>query len=98
MISRASKSQTTQIGIGSEPRPPRTSTGKVVLPRGSSDAALVAYHVDRSKLFAIERLEAINLLDGRASLVPSNSRDSLPASRRGKKSPTRRENWCVPPI
>jgi hypothetical protein len=37
---------------------------KVALPRGSSDAALVACHVDRSKLFAIERLEAIDLLDG----------------------------------
>src|SRR5262245_9266777 len=37
---------------------------KVALPRGSSDAALVAHHVDRSKLFAIERLAAFDLLDG----------------------------------
>src|SRR5262249_39734525 len=37
---------------------------KVALPRGASDAALVAYHVDRSKLFAIERLATIDLLDG----------------------------------
>jgi len=29
---------------------------KVSLPRGSSDAALTPYHVDRSKLFAMERL------------------------------------------
>jgi 3'5'-cyclic nucleotide phosphodiesterase len=29
---------------------------KVTLPRGSSDAALTPYHVDRSKLFALERL------------------------------------------
>jgi hypothetical protein len=29
---------------------------KVALPRGASDAALTPYHVDRSKLFAIERL------------------------------------------
>ena len=29
---------------------------KVTLPRGSSDAALMPYHVDRSKLFAYERL------------------------------------------
>src|ERR1700745_4276907 len=29
---------------------------KVTLPRGSSDAALSPYHVDRSKLFAYERL------------------------------------------
>src|SRR4030081_219932 len=30
---------------------------KVTLPRGASDAALTPYHVDRSKLFALERLE-----------------------------------------
>ena len=29
---------------------------KIALPRGASDAALTAYHVDRSKLFALERL------------------------------------------
>ncbi|SHL39953.1 HD domain-containing protein [Bradyrhizobium lablabi] len=29
---------------------------KITLPRGASDASLTAYHVDRSKLFAIERL------------------------------------------
>jgi hypothetical protein len=29
---------------------------KITLPRGSSDAALSPYHVDRSKLFAFERL------------------------------------------
>jgi len=29
---------------------------KVALPRGASDASLMPYHVDRSKLFAIERL------------------------------------------
>jgi hypothetical protein len=29
---------------------------KITLPRGASDAALAPYHVDRSKLFALERL------------------------------------------
>jgi hypothetical protein len=29
---------------------------KITLPRGASDASLTPYHVDRSKLFAIERL------------------------------------------
>jgi len=29
---------------------------KITLPRGASDAALSPYHVDRSKLFALERL------------------------------------------
>ena len=32
------------------------SGAKITLPRGSSDAALTPHHVDRSKLFALERL------------------------------------------
>jgi hypothetical protein len=40
------------------------STGKkVTLPRGSSDAALMPQHVDRSKLYVMERIEGIALLD-----------------------------------
>src|SRR5271157_835248 len=35
---------------------------KVKLPRGSSDAALLAYHVDRSKLFVMDRLSKVKLL------------------------------------
>ncbi len=37
---------------------------KVSLPRGASDAALAPYHVERSKLFVIERLSTIDELDG----------------------------------
>jgi hypothetical protein len=37
--------------------------GKVKLERGSSDAALTPYHVDRSKLFAMDRLATIEPLD-----------------------------------
>jgi hypothetical protein len=37
--------------------------GKVKLERGASDAALTPYHVDRSKLFAIDRLARMNLID-----------------------------------
>ncbi|KJC37684.1 metal-dependent phosphohydrolase [Bradyrhizobium sp. LTSP857] len=33
------------------------------LPRGSSDAALAPYHVDRSKLFVLERLDSVEALD-----------------------------------
>ena len=36
---------------------------KVQLPVGSSDAALAPYHVDRSKLFVIERLDAMEEVD-----------------------------------
>jgi len=39
-------------------------TGNTVrLPRGSSDAALAPYHVDRSKLFVLERLDSVEQLD-----------------------------------
>ena len=36
---------------------------KIELPVGSSDAALAPYHVDRSKLFVIERLDAADEVD-----------------------------------
>ncbi|MBV9564594.1 MAG: metal-dependent phosphohydrolase [Bradyrhizobium sp.] len=36
---------------------------KVTLPRGASDAALLPYHVDRSKMFVMERIEGIAQLD-----------------------------------
>lgn len=40
------------------------ATGRtVVLPRGASDAALQAYHVDRSKLFVMERFAGTSLLE-----------------------------------
>src|SRR3954469_25842592 len=39
-------------------------SGRTVrLPRGSSDAALAPYHVDRSKLFVIERLNGVAEVD-----------------------------------
>jgi hypothetical protein len=38
---------------------------KVMLPRGSSDAALLPHHVDRSKMFVMERIEGIAKLDRR---------------------------------
>jgi hypothetical protein len=39
-------------------------TGRTIrLPRGSSDAAMAPYHVDRSKLFVLERFDAVEELD-----------------------------------
>jgi hypothetical protein len=38
---------------------------KVALPRGSSDAALLPHHVDRSKMFVMERIEGVAQLDKR---------------------------------
>lgn len=57
----------------------------VTLPRGASDAALTPYHVDRSKLFAMERLGSSPLVDaGRIAeaieatrFPPTQDRDSL---------------------
>src|SRR6516165_6349916 len=40
-----------------------TSGRKITLPRGASDAALMPHHVDRSKMFAIERVEGMAGLD-----------------------------------
>ena len=37
--------------------------GKTKLPRGASDAALAPYHVDRSKLFVMDRLANNSLVD-----------------------------------
>ena len=39
--------------------------GKIRLPRGSSDAALLPYHVDRSKLYVLERLSGHDLFDAK---------------------------------
>jgi hypothetical protein len=36
---------------------------KLTLPRGSSDAGLMPYHVDRSKLYVMKRIEGIPLLN-----------------------------------
>jgi hypothetical protein len=37
--------------------------GKIKLPRGASDAALMPYHVDRSKLFVMDRLANSKVVD-----------------------------------
>jgi hypothetical protein len=37
--------------------------GKTKLPRGSSDAALLPFHVDRSKIYVMDRLEKAKALD-----------------------------------
>ncbi len=37
---------------------------KVALPSGSTDAALAPYHIERSKLFVLDRLASIDELDG----------------------------------
>lgn len=37
--------------------------GKTKIPRGSSDAALTPYHVDRSKIYAMDRLATMEPLD-----------------------------------
>ena len=64
------------------------ATGRTIhLPRGASDASLAAYHVDRSKLFALERFDAAEHVDAgriaraieytRFPYAPSSSNDDL---------------------
>ena len=58
---------------------------KVSPPRGCSDAALAPYHVERSKLFVLERIAHIDELDGariaraimHALPYPAGSDDSI---------------------
>ncbi len=50
-------------GDGSDGYVTDTKGGKTSLPRGSSDASLMPYHVDRSKLFVMDRLGASKLVD-----------------------------------
>ena len=54
---------------------------KVHLPRGSSDAALAPYHVDRSKLFVFERLDvgdSSRVVDAHVHEFPSDAAIRLP--------------------
>jgi hypothetical protein len=50
--------------------------GKTKLPRGSSDAALLPFHVDRSKLYAMDRLGKKRFLMLSGSLTQSSIRAS----------------------
>jgi hypothetical protein len=55
---------------------------KVKLPRGASDAALLSHHVDRSKLYIMERIQGIGELDAeRIARAVEGSRfpSSMPA-------------------
>jgi hypothetical protein len=40
-----------------------SSKNKIKLPRGSSDAGLMQYHVDRSKLYVMKRIEEVTKLN-----------------------------------
>ena len=68
---------------------------KVSLPRGSSDAALMPYHVDRSKMFVLGRIQE---LDADESPRRSNIRDSLSPPRRLTTRLEKRACCCEQPI
>lgn len=69
---------------------------KAVLPRGSSDAALLPYHVDRSKLFVMDRLGASNVLTPPGSRTRSNL-PAFPRYRRQENKKTKKACCCEPP-
>jgi len=54
----------------------------ITLPRGASDAALTPYHVDRSKLFAFERLGKSPTIDA-ARIADAIEMTRFPAQKRG---------------
>ncbi len=57
---------------------------RITLPRGASDAALTPYHVDRSKLFAFERLEKVPNIDAaRIAAAIEMTRFPIPNDRSG---------------
>ncbi|MEA2899498.1 MAG: hypothetical protein QOJ84_5113 [Bradyrhizobium sp.] len=57
---------------------------KITLPRGASDAALMPYHVDRSKLFALERLAKTPNIDAaRIAEAIEMTRFPVPPTPRG---------------
>jgi hypothetical protein len=57
---------------------------KITLPRGASDAGLTPYHVDRSKLFAFERLEKVPNIDAaRVAEAIEMTRFPVPKDRKG---------------
>ena len=68
---------------------------KVSLPRGSSDAALMPYHVDRSKMFVLSRIQE---LDADKSPRRSNIRNSLSPPRQLTTRLAKRACCCEQPI
>src|SRR3979409_1923284 len=56
---------------------------RITLPRGASDAALTPYHVDRSKLFAFERLKKVANMDAaRIAAAIEMTRFPIPKDRK----------------
>jgi len=71
--------------------------GKVKLPRGSSDAALFMHHVDRSILFALDRIGAIEQFDAKRIARAIESRASRFRFRRKTKRAMKKVPCCAPP-
>jgi hypothetical protein len=67
--------------------------GRIKLPRGSSDAALLPYHVDRSKLYVLDRMAASEYLDAKriADAIEFTRFPSLA----GPDIPESEEGWLV---
>ena len=61
------------------------SGNKVTLPRGCSDAALAPHHVERSKLFVLDRLASIEELDG--ARIAGATGHVFPLFHRARRSP-----------
>ena len=69
---------------------------KTKLPRGASDAALLPYHVDRSKLFAMDRIAKIELLDAER-IARAIEFTRFPSQHEPTMTTTKKACWCAPP-
>ena len=70
--------------------------GKIKLPRGASDAALMPYHVDRSKLFVMDRLANSNVVDA-ARIARAIEFTRFPPVKQMIRT-RKRVCWCGPRI
>jgi len=68
---------------------------RIALPRGASDAALMPYHVERSKLFAMERLGNSPVVDA-ARIVEAIEYTRFPPSPERKPTERRAEETSIP--
>lgn len=68
---------------------------RIALPRGASDAALMPYHVDRSKLFAMERLGNSPVVDA-ARIVEAIEYTRFPPSPERKPTESKATETSIP--
>jgi len=67
---------------------------KVSLPRGSSDAGLLPYHVERSILFVLDRIDAVDVLDA-TRIARAIKTTRFPPSSPTEEEEIEEEGWLL---